>query len=177
MSAPQRHSLCARRTAIAQSPARPHPSRDTAHRCQNIPSAREPHQPAAAQCRHRAASRLASPLSSLQRAAARFLRPSLRAAVLKSSAGGVHRAATPRAIGRKRRKARDASCDEVLRGLLGDRIISGDLAVPSRFLGLRRRRLGREGRNRATIKTQSSVRAADDVGLSTSVVSSHTPPP
>jgi hypothetical protein len=53
----------------------------------------------------------------------------------------------------------------------------GDLAVPSRFLGLRRRRLGREGRNRATIKTQSSVRAADDVGLSESVVASHTPPP
>jgi hypothetical protein len=57
VSAPQHHSLYTRRSPIAQSPARPHPSRDTAHRRENILSAREPNPPAP---RRADASRLSS---------------------------------------------------------------------------------------------------------------------
>jgi hypothetical protein len=60
VSAPQRYSLCARRTAIAQSPARPHPSRDPLTVAKTFPRRGQPNQPPRAAPRRAAPRRAAS---------------------------------------------------------------------------------------------------------------------
>jgi hypothetical protein len=116
VSAPQRHSLCTRRSAIAHSPTRPHPSRDPVTVAKTLPRRGSHTNPRASPCPcpyrsrpPRAPASLWSLLHPESASCSRLSAQSSSGTPLAESASARLRLA-PSA--ETRRKARDASCDE-----------------------------------------------------------------